>query len=349
MMAKKKKSQQAKAPRMTFRERFEQNVPKCIAKGTRRAAETEKHWKIFLRLVCVGFLLVVAIVFFQKFRGWSIRENASTVFCLSILLLIFSLLRRMSSAYKNMRTYIGQQIAKSTVRTRQGHTFRVEILPKQEGGVYLFFTVLLVVSLILFAWSILGIVVSTILFLGEGLPTWAETARFAMSAGFAPFFFAAMVWAFFWLRKEQRDKYLKNYAASKTTVEVSEHPLQIGRDHDIWVGQQGNYSNCRLEFSVVMHKMEHHQVSNKKSTDTRTRNRECARNVIEVLDGIEIRPESPLRHKLTLLLAPEDYVPSVWYKYSPADMDRFDWALRVILTSGDKVLVEREFPLVLVE
>ena len=78
--------------------------------------------------------------------------------------------------------------------------------------------------------------------------------------------------------------------------------------------------------------------------------RECANYLVEVMeDDADIRPESPLRYKFTMTLDAEDYVPSVWYKYSFSNHDKFDWVLRVILISNEDVLVEREFPLVMVE
>jgi len=344
----KKKSKQDKAPRLPFRERFEQNVQKSIAKGNKWAKKAEKSNKVGLYLG-IGLIVIfyVAIIFGKQ--PWLAKTGALafvSVFT-AIWLLIFL---KWTPAFKETKIIRGEKLIKWPVRTKAGHELRVRLLYISEGGSYLFFTVLLVVFFILFAWSILGIVISTILLFGKGQPTWAEMARFALSDGFAPLFFAAGTWAFFWLRNQQREKYLTNYARSKTTIEVSEHPLQIGREYEFWAEQQGNYPNCHLEFYMVMIKTECREVGSGKRSTVEEYRQECVNYLVEVMeDDADIRPESPLRHKFTVTLDAEDYVPSVWYKYSFSNHDKFDWVLRVILISNEDVLVEREFPLVMVE
>ena len=91
-------------------------------------------------------------------------------------------------------------------------------------------------------------------------------------------------------------------------------------------------------------------MQNGKGSTVQEYRQECVNYLVEVMeDDVDIRPESPLRHKFTVTLDAEDYVPSVWYKYSFSNQDKFDWVLRVILISNEDVLVEREFPLVMVE
>jgi len=142
-------------------------------------------------------------------------------------------------------------------------------------------------------------------------------------------------------------------------VELDEHPLQIGRDYQVLIEQPGNYPNCHLECYMIMIKTERYQVQSGKSSSTQEFQKEIAKYLVEDMkDSVDITRDSPLKHEFTLSLKPDDYVPSVWFCFSPSEVQQFDWVLQVLLISddidflektGDNVLIQREFPLVLVE
>jgi len=109
---------------------------------------------------------------------------------------------------------------------------------------------------------------------------------------------------------------------------------------------------------MVLTKSEQVKVDSKGNSSYVKRQRECCNYIVETTDrGVDITPGLPFRHEFTLILDPIDYVPSVWYCYSPSRIVQYDWELQIIFRSTDKTRVETEngilvcrcFPLVLVE
>jgi hypothetical protein len=346
-MAKKKKSQQAKTPRMPFRERFEQNVQKSIAKGNKWAVKAEKSNKVGIYVVFGLLGLFYCGVIFED-QPWLEKTGSLVVISVLTIIWLFIVLKWIP-AFKEAKIVRGKKLIRYPVRTRTGHELRVRLLPKYletVAGVPVLICFLIFFSLILGLISIACLRQFLIQLPNEQLSLLQKLFPLVLMVlfGVSPI----TLWrGYFWTRNHTKTERKLAHKPPKTTIEVSEHPLHIGREYEFWAEQQGNYPNCHLEFYMVMIKTECREIKASSWLEDR---RECANYLVEVMeDDADIRPESPLRYKFTMTLDAEDYVPSVWYKYSFSNHDKFDWVLRVILISNEDVLVEREFPLVMVE
>ena len=355
-MARKKSKQPDKSNR-TFRERFELNTQKSVPRGAKRAIKTEKQWKVILWVMFSVFMIVLVVKTCQ-----ADKIQVTTLVCqffvfVGIFTAIFISLRRMSCTYKKTKILHGEKVARRTVRTRRGQTRRMRLLPKRGseippvvlGG---FITVFgLFIGLV-----VIAMIRDFLIKLGDNQPVfWTIPFLFLpllVVLSFVGFFLFSIIGG---NRILQEHNYFQvSRKPPKTIVELDEHPLQIGRDYPIWIEQQGNYPNCHMECYMVMIKTEHSRKSGK-SQEFQT---ECAKHfVMDMKDSVDITRDTPLKHEFTLSLDPEDYVPSVWICFSPGEVQQFDWVLRVFLVSddddilektGNNVLIQREFPLVLV-
>ncbi len=111
------------------------------------------------------------------------------------------------------------------------------------------------------------------------------------------------------------------------------------------------FGQCLLQIYLVMIKTESYNVSGgKHSARTQDFQEECVNYLVEVMDDDkDITPDDPMRHTFSVFLSRNDYVPSVWHSFTHSGMDRYDWFLRVVLVSKGEYLIQRNFPVVIVE
>lgn len=335
--------------RMTFRERFAQNVQKSIDNGNRRAKKLEKNGKkgLLLPFAILAFFSVVILLLKQP-----LLEKIGLFAAITFFAVVLCFFLKLERPYQELKILRGERLLRWPVRTRTGHELRVRVLPKYLETVSGFPVLICFVAVFSLGLGLSAVACfRQILFLlfSEEI-RWGQILTFIF-AMFLDGFFAVVMWrGYFWLRKHTEKKYKLAHKPPKTKVEVNEHPLQIGREYEFWVEQQGNYVNCHLECYMVMIKTESQNVQSGRGSTVVENSRECVNYLVDVMeDDTDIRPGLPMRHKFSVSLDPDDYVASTWYSYSFAAKDQFDWVLRVILISGNNVLVEREFPIVLVD
>ena len=355
-MAKKKK--QANKSNLTFRERFELNTQKSVPRGAKRAIKTSKRWQIILWIMFSGFMVVLVMKSFQA-DEIEISSLACRFLAFSgIFTALFFTIRWMSSTYKETKILHGDKVARWTVRTRRGYARRVRLLPARDDGSHLVLIGFLVALSLFIGLAGIATIRGFLIKLPDNPLTLGPILILLIQLAILGIFQVSLVKAFLYLRKQNLPGYHITHKPLKTIVELDEHPLQIGCDYQIWIEQPGNYQNCHLECYMVMIKTERSQRKNGKSSNTQEFQTECAKHlVVDMRDSIDITHGSPLKHAFTLSLEPDDYVPSVWFFFSPSEVQQFDWVLRVFLVSddddvlaktGNSILIQREFPLVLV-
>ncbi|GHV08997.1 hypothetical protein AGMMS50229_18300 [Campylobacterota bacterium] len=125
--------------------------------------------------------------------------------------------------------------------------------------------------------------------------------------------------------------------------------IQIEKEYQFWVEQQGNFQQCHLEFFTVMIKTESYNVQGGRHSSTQEFREECANYIVEVMEeDSDITPDNPMRHTFSVFLSRE--LCSVRMAYIHSGIDRYDWFLRVVLASAKEgYLVQRNFPLVIDE
>ena len=231
-MAKKKKSQQDKAPRMSFRERFEQNVQKSIAKGNKWAKKAEKSNKVGLVFVfCIIAFFCIAAVFSKQ--SWFEKAGAVAVIAVFVIVWLFILLK-WTPVFKEAKIVRGEKLIRYPVRTRAGHELRVRLLPKvleMSAGLPVVSCFLVFFSLML-GLSVVACLVQLVIDLLRVPINWWRIPHLLFAMIFEGSLIVVMWRGYFWTRNYTKTERKLAHKPPKTTIEVSEHPLQIGREYE---------------------------------------------------------------------------------------------------------------------
>jgi len=223
------------------------------------AVKTEKQWKIVLWIMFSVFMTVLVVKTCQA-NEIEISPHVIPFLVFSRLFTaIFFTIRWMSTSYRETKILHGDKVAWWTVRTRRGHTRRGRLLSKRDDGSHFVLLGFLVAFSLFIGLAGIAAIRGFLVKLPDVPLTFGQVLFLLISLGILGVFQLFLVNAYLYLRKRNIPEYQFTFKPPKTIVELDEHPLQIGREYNIWIEQPGNYPNCHLECYMVMIKTERYQ------------------------------------------------------------------------------------------
>lgn len=343
-MAKKKR----KKTKMTFRERFRMNEQKALSR--RQKYELKRNRERFsfpVIMAGMGIFSTVILVIKNGMTPWIFISGLLAAAGIAIFLWMLFYRPR-----PGVKKRIGTQLPWwAALRPKRGSHFRYALRPDTTAvSAHISGTVICGILTVIFGIIILSSLAGFVFaLLDERKNVMEKLMPLFIVIVFGP----GIIWVWKgkkYLQSHCEEQYHLQYRKPPTTVETQHRILEIGREVDFWVEQKGSFENCHLQFYFVMIKTESFQVNGGRNSHTREERRECANWIVEIMEeNRDITPDEPLRYEFSVLLDPDDYVPTVWYSY-PHGSIHYDWILRVLLASADfEILIQREYPVILVD